>query len=296
MSNGNSIGKPMIRIINRVILILLLFTHQLHAQVLDSQLKKAFNKGQFVLPDGNELQQVRKAFSQELAGQSATDIWDALSMQRVMQQDLLFFQEAVDVRKGRGLFAIRKDNKAEPWLIQAPHARFDKWTGKIVELLFSEGQFKAAMWNSVSRKTPIEHSSVKREADMAHLPETYWQAITESFARYYEQGKVIQIHGYNQAKRKSSAGRNSEIILSAGHIYPPVWVQKFAHCLNKVIPDKISLYPYDVEELGATTNVQGQLLRNIGFKGFLHIEMSQSMRQQFLQRQELRQLLIGCIK
>ncbi|MEE9413460.1 MAG: hypothetical protein V3V22_10460 [Methylococcales bacterium] len=286
----------MIRLINLVIVIMLLFYPQLHAQTPDSQLNSAFNKGRFEMPGRDELQQVSNAFRQELSGQSTNHLWRALAIQRIVQDDLLFFQEATNNLSGRGLFAIHKGTGVNPWLLQAPHAKYDKDTGKIAALIFADGKFKAAMWNSVPRKTRVDNLSSAITADMAHLKGTYWQALTEVFARYSGTGRIIQLHGFRQSKRKSAAGRDSEIILSAGHYYPPQWVRETAQCLKKSMPGKISLYPYDVKELGATTNVQNHLLQAIGFKGFLHIEMSRPMRQELVKSQTLRQLLVSCIQ
>lgn len=308
MSKGDSTEKRMTRLIRRegekkisplsVIFILALFCNvDVYAEALDSQLKKAFNKGgRFVMPDTEELQQVHVAYQMELTGQPANDLWKMLSMERISDKDFLYLQEAIDKRTGRGLFAMRRGDKIKPWLLQAPHAKSDLYTGRIVAQIFSEREFKAAMWNSVPRKTRVESSLMKMTADMAHLPNTYWQAVTGSFAQQYQNGKIIQIHGYAQSKRKSVAGRDSDVIISAGHKTPPLWVKQYAECLKKSLPVKVSLYPNDVKELGATTNVQGHLLQNLGFNGFLHIELSKPMRQQLLKRKDFRQILFACIK
>ena len=291
-----SFRRLMIFLIKMLFMLALFCSVQVYAEAPDAQFKSAFNKGRFVMPGTDELQQVRRAYRMELTGQPADDLWKALAMQRISQQDVLYLREAPGSRTGKGLFAMRGGDNAKPWLLQAPHAKSDKYTGRIAALIFSEGAFKAAMWNSVPRKTRVENSVTDMTADMAHLPGTYWQAVTEGFARHYGDGKIIQLHGYAQSKRKSAAGRDSDMIISAGHRYPPHWVQELAQCLKKKLSGNISLYPYDVKELGATTNVQGHLLQNLGFNGFLHIEMSLPMRQQLLQKPDLRQLLLSCIR
>jgi hypothetical protein len=260
-----------------------------------SQLKKAFSKGRFVLPSAEELKQAGEAYLKELSGEPTEDLWNTLAIQRILQQGLLYLKEAPDRRTGRGLFALRLENNVQPWLIQAPHAKSDIYTGRIAARIFSEGDFKAAMWNSVPRNTRVENSAMKLSADMAHLPNTYWQAVTRSFALHYKKGKIIQFHGYAQSKRKTQAGRDSDVIISAGHKNPPAWVQHFTRCLKKNLAVKVSLYPYDVKELGATTNIQGHLLQKMGFDGFLHIELSKSMRKLLLKRKDLRLMLLNCI-
>ena len=62
------------------------------------------------------------------------------------------------------------------------------------------------------------------KVDMAHLSRIYWQVVTEVFARQYGDGKIIQLHGFAQSKRKSAAARDSDVIISAGHRNPPPWV------------------------------------------------------------------------
>jgi len=295
MNSYDFTEKPMIRFINRVIVMTLLSCSHVNAGAASIRFHSAFNKGQYISPEINQLKQISNAFQQELAGQSASDLWNALAMLRISQNNVLFFQESADRLKGRGLFAIRQSADVKPWLLQAPHAKSDKYTGEIAALLFDENQIKAAMWNSVHRKTSVNNSNSTGTADMAHLPGTYWQAVTEVFARDHDNGRIIQLHGFDQSKRQSTAGRKSEIIVSAGHRHPPSWVKHVADCLRQSLNTKISLYPDDVKELGATTNTQGQLLKKLGFKGFLHIEMSRSMRENLLSNKNLRQLFMSCI-
>lgn len=306
MNKGSSIEKPMIRLfihkvtvtntLLSVVFILSLFSNtNIYAGTVEKQLKKTFNKAYFVMPDADELHRVQVAYQKELADQPTNELWKALSIKRLNQDGLLFLQESNDSFRGRGLFVLRKEEAFQPWLLQAPHAKSDLYTGKIVSLMFLEAEFKSAMWNSVPRKTPVANSMLTLSADMAHLPNTYWQAMTESFAQYYKKGKIIQIHGFSQSKRKSLAAKNSDVIISAGHKSPPLWVQAYAQCLKKLLPVTVSLYPYDVKELGATTNVQGHLLQSLGFNGFLHIELSKAMRKQLLNSKEARKLLSNCL-
>ncbi len=295
MNKQSSIGKPMIKVFNFLI-ILLFFCTQVNAEKPDQQWDRAFNKGKFVLPGTDEIRQVGKAYQDELQGRAEEELWNAIAMQRIEQKDTVYLRENPDNQKGRGVFAIKHGVHLKPWLLQAPHAKFDRYTGRLVEKIFSEGEYQAAMWNSVPRKTQVENSVLDRTADMAHLSGTYWQAVTEGFARIHADGKIIQFHGFDQSKRKSEAGRTSDMIISAGHQYPPIWIQKLAQCLKKTLSLNVSLYPRDVRELGATTNIQGQLLKSRGFNGFLHIEMSKPLRQQLLQSRKLRQLLVNCIR
>lgn len=283
--------------IRTLFIFMLLRCHSpVYSETLHSALSNAYNKGKFILPDAKQLQQTQHAFQLEFGENSVDDLWDQLAIQRHSVGNLIFLQEALNRQTGRGFYAIRKGDLVKPWLIQAPHAKSDKYTGKIAELLFSENKIKAAMWNSVHRKTAIENSPEKKAADMAHLADTYWQVVTEIFGQHYQDGKIIQLHGFAQSKRKSLAGKQSDMIISAGHQIPPKWVKTLASCLKKTMPGIISLYPYDVKELGGTTNSQNKLLKKIGFHGFVHIEMSETMRYNLLQNKNLRLLLLNCIQ
>lgn len=307
LNKGSSIEKPMIShiiqkgtikntLLSGAFLLSLIGSITAYAEIIvENRLKKSFNNAFFVLPDAEELHKVQIAYQKELADQPSNELWKALFIQRVNQDGFLFLLESKKNYRGRGLFVLRKKPVFQPWLLQAPHAQSDLYTGKIVSLMFLEAEFKSAMWNSVPRKTPVQNSMLTMSADMAHLPNSYWQAITESFARYYKKGKIIQIHGFSKMKRKSVAAKNSDVIISAGHRSPPFWVQEYAQCLKKALPVKVSLYPYDVKELGATTNVQGHLLQHLGFNGFLHIELSKAMRKQLLNNKKTRKLLSICL-
>ena len=261
---------------------LLMWTVQ--ANELDTLIKSASGKAEVVTATAGELQAFKDKLKSLFNGSDAGGDWHDLKIQQVNLRDVVILQESPTAKQGLGVFAVRMQ-ATNNRLIQAPHADSDLYTGKIASRLFLEGGFKAAQWNSVKRNI----------SDMAHTPNTYWQIFTEAFAERYPDGKIIQLHGFERSTRKTKAGESSEIILSAGHDAPPPWIQQTADCLKKALPNKVSLYQFDVKELGGTTNVQGQLLRSHGHDGFLHIEMSKDMRNELLDNVELRKLFINCL-
>lgn len=261
----------------------LLMTCSVQANELDNQLKDASAKVVAVTANAGELGLFENKISALFNGAKLTD-WQSLNLQQVNYQDYITLQELPNAKQGRGLFAI-KTQATKNRLLQAPHADSDLYTGKITSRLFLEGEFKAAQWNTVKRDI----------SDMAHTPDTYWQAFTQAFARQYPDGKIIQLHGYDQDTRKSEAGEASDMIISAGHKAPPPWLQQTAACLKNAFPRRVSLYPVDVQELGGTTNVQGQLLRSLNHGGFVHIEMSKALRQELLDNAKTRKLLLSCL-
>lgn len=256
--------------------------------------RKAFGDGLLTLPPVAEVNAAEAAFTEELQGHGERAGWRALQMCRRVEQNLAVLSECDSARRGRGIFMLKTGAGVEDWLLQAPHAKFDQYTGDLAALLFNEAPFRAAQWNTVSRQAAVADRA--EPADLAHLDGTYWQAFTRAFARQFPHGRIVQIHGFEQAKRDSKGAMHSDIIVSAGHARPPQWVRAAAVCLKSKMPGVVSLYPSEAGELGGTTNVQGQLLRSLRHDGFLHLEMSYSLRKLLLQRQDLRQALAACLK
>ena len=260
----------------------LLMIGVVQANDLDEQIKAASDKATLVSATADQLQHFKDRVKALLIGESPE--WQSLSMQATTQAGFISLYELPNAKQGRGFFAFNP-HASHHRLLQAPHGDSDLYTGKIASHLFLEGGFKAAQWNTVKRNI----------SDMAHSNDTYWQAMTQAFAEQYPHGQIIQLHGYDQDTRKTNAGENSDMILSAGHGHPPLWLQQTAHCLKAAFSTRVGLYPFDVNELGATTNVQGQLLQQLGHDGFLHIEMSKDMRRELLDHPEARKLLMSCL-
>lgn len=269
--------------INYLLLLGLLVMGRIQANELDDALEAASGKAEPTSASSSELQSFKDKVSSALKGAVVSD-WDKITLDYTHHADYDTVQELPKSRHGRGYFAINPQAKNN-WLLQAPHADSDLHTGKIASRLFLTGAFRAAQWNTVHRDV----------SDMAHSPDTYWQAYTQAFAELYPEGKIIQIHGFDQDNRKSEEGSNSDMILSAGNKNPPDWLQQTASCLKKAMPLHVSLYPFDVKELGGTKNVQGQLLMVMGYGGFVHIEMSGPMRMELLNNAETRKRFIACL-
>lgn len=253
------------------------------ANELDKQIKLASGGSKVIAYKVSELQLFKDQLKPAFTGTNLSD-WQVLAMQQVNHADFITLQELPTAKQGRGFFAINKNAKNN-WLLQAPHGDSDLYTGKIVSSLFLTGEFKAAQWNTLKRDI----------SDMAHTPNTYWQAFTQAFAEQYPVGKIIQLHGFEQGTRKTQTGETSDMIISSGQKQVPQWLQQTAGCLKKALPWRVKLYSVDVSELGGTTNVQGQLLRSLGHDGFVHIEMSKTMRRALLDDEKLRNKLISCL-
>jgi len=282
-----------LKIANYAILLAWTLSGFAQAGELEKLWTQASGNDSFQTPKSEELAQANQLFKASLNNQDAGAAWSGLAMESFDNAQVRIIRELPSHRQGRGFFALSLDPNAKHWLLQAPHGDSDLFTGKIAALLFEQGDFKGAQWNTVPRDTAIPNSA--DTADMAHLSDSYWQAFTQAFAEQWPGGRVVQIHGFNQSARSSKAAADSDMIVSAGHTHPPVWIQQAAQCLKTAFPNRVLLYPFDVKELGGTQNSQNQLLSAMQFQGFLHIELSKPMREALLAKSDVRQRLLDCL-
>lgn len=203
----------------------------------------------------------------------------------------IVLHEPLDQQRGRGLYAFRKTGGKKPVLLQAPHSFYDLHTGKIAELLFTEGRFAAAAWNTVHRFS--EQNGKDEPADLCRVAGSFLHALSSAFAAVFPEGRVVQIHGFSQQKRKSSRAGSSDIILSNGSRNPALYLRRLSADLAPHFNNKISVFPVDVKELGGTKNTIGRLLRSLKHDGFLHIEVSKPARSRLLKDAELRRMFMS---
>lgn len=285
MKTISSITKQVCKKLNTKVIALLIvssISFSAQAEELLDVLENARHDSYYLAINAQESETARKLFTQELKQQKPD--WQPLNMLRLPLDSMLVLQEENTHKTGRGLYAIKMGGKA--YLLQAPHSETDLYTGQIVAQLFSDYPFQAAAWNTVSRK----------QADMAHLSESYFQSFTQAFVESIPNGKVIQLHGFEQKKRKSADGQDADMIISAGIANPPDWVKKIAHCFKQSLSSyQIKLYPEDIQELGALTNAQNNLLQSLQYQSFLHIEMSKPLRETLANNAQLRQQFNMCL-
>ncbi len=178
--------------------------------------------------------------------------------------------------KGNGVYLFNARSTGS-LVIQAPHAYHDLFTGDITAGLMREGIAMLA-WNSAKRKTSAGYG--KGKADLARRPDSLFVALTRAMIESYPNGRLIQIHGFDNKRRKTQAGTSAAVILSSGTRWPTRPVDFIASCLKPVIPGPVLVFPTEVTELGATRNFHGQTLRHNGHEGFVHIELSRPTREQ----------------
>jgi hypothetical protein len=205
----------------------------------------------------------------------------------------LRISETEESCEGRGAYLLRDDKAALPVVLMAPHRGADRWTGEITASLFSDHPFTAAAWNSAPRRASDE---CKAGGDVTRVETHFFTAFSLAFAEQFPHGRVIQIHGFEKELRTSGAGRAADMIISNGSDTPGDGLLNLADCLSHSFPEhNVRVYPLDVQELGATQNSQGQALREAGFAGFAHIEISNQLRRSFLDDPQMRASFAHCL-
>jgi hypothetical protein len=120
-----------------------------------------------------------------------------------------------------------------------------------------------------------------------------YSAVTRVMARLYPNCSFVQIHGFDQKERRTETGVSADLIISSGTDFPEQPARKIALLMQTRFPyARARLFPLEVEELGATTNVQGELLRQLGSNRFIHLEMSQPLRRRLMTDAAARQLFL----
>ncbi len=260
-----------------------------------SLLWQAARQGRYVQASDRELQRAEELFVSEL-NQTDTEhlkkSWRALGWERkelgLNGRQCVVLHESEDQYTGRGFYLICPQAPRNVAL-QIPHSFSDRRTGEIGLQLANTAEFRLTAWNTTPRYEKREKARIS--TDLAHLPESYFTALTRAISRVSEIKQLVQLHGFSRAKRKTSAS-SANIILSGGTRSPNESLKELAEKLRLQVDAETRLFPDEVQELGALTNRQGALLRAAGNCDFVHIEMSAELRQQLIQSSLKRQTLL----
>lgn len=228
----------------------------------------------FVAPTDAEMKAAKSAFAKLLKGDEKADV-AAFGMEVVPLEgwaDTFMVREAGETRQGRGAYVFRKGSTSS-FVVQAPHTFYDEGTFPIACDLFQRTKARALFINTVHRYKAALEKDGKHPADCAHAPATIFQSGTEGVIDVLGKStQVIQVHGF--ADRK--LGARAVVSVGEKKQNSPV-VAKVAKAVEEVTGPRILRYPEDTNELGATTNVQGAIIRRTGGR-FLHIEMDDGLR------------------
>jgi hypothetical protein len=268
-------------------------------QTLEHLLERASTERVYRHVSLAEVQQVEPLFLRMFQGERSMQLrqaWLSLgfNMQSVNDNgaEFLVLYESDGRRTGRGLYVFRQ-SLPQPLALQAPHSFQEYHTRQIVLDMIREHNVAAAAWNTVPRS--IEQDGTTINADLAHQDASFFTAFSRAFATHYVNGRIVQIHGFDQQKRRTQAGATAAMIISSGREIPTPAVLAAGQCLKQYIPGPVHIYPNDVTELGATTNAVGRTLTQLGNPGFLHLEISIGMRQRMRHDALLRQSVLQCI-
>lgn len=240
------------------------------------------------------------AFQPSLSHDQLAQQWAQSGWQWHYRQGQTFvrLQPSAPSMSGQGAFVLRQQSPKQtlgrgqvPLLIQAPHRFYDTHTGQIALLLSTEAPVQAIAWNTVPR---YENKAPDQLSDLAHQPNSIFALFAVQFALQNPAGRVIQLHGFAREKRTTAAAQRSQLIVSSGTATASDNARKIAGCLAQSLSG-VSLYGQEVHELGGTQNSTGQQLRQLAFSGFIHLEMSLSVRQQLLEDTALRQQFAQCL-
>ncbi|MCA9211460.1 MAG: hypothetical protein KDB27_00210 [Planctomycetales bacterium] len=276
--------------------ILFLFDCSSHAAniSLAKVLEQASHRADFVKPTDDELNKFYETAVDTIAARSPFEVlherwqnigWE-LSETTLNDSRVWIIHHQSMNRRGAGIFAVRPDAEARI-LLQSPHSFYDKFTRPIVVRAFERSTVRAAAWNSVHRKVQ----------DVAHDERCFFHEFTRAFLtesqRQQQNTFVIQVHGFSQDSRKTTVGSTAEIIVSNGTRFPPNWLRMTAVNLQSVTSG-VKLFPTEVSELGATTNVQAQLV-NGHDAAFMHVELSEPARRKLRRRSDTVDEFLKCV-
>ncbi|MBF0169950.1 MAG: hypothetical protein HQK87_02495 [Nitrospinae bacterium] len=238
----------------------------------------------YVAPTRAEFDKARALFEQAFRGKADDALTKgfatlgfAVVRKKTDKHNYLIVEEFPDRRRGGGFYLIRLSSlaKKEGVLLTAPHTFHDEGTGKIARVMFLITDAAGAGFNTVHR---YSKSVVRGEADLAHVHISYFQAFILAWAATHPEGIVAQIHGYDRANRISPRGKEAGMIVSAGTDLPSPTFMKMRERLRKAYGESVLFFPFDTNELTAVENTNGQALREKLFPGFIHIELSEVMR------------------
>lgn len=217
--------------------------------------------------------------------ESLAAAWQPLGFEAVAAgEGVVVIRERNGQRQGHGFFLFKPDSQSRV-VLQMPHSSDDSHTGMIGFKLLHESDYLAAAWNTVTRD----------EADMAHLPDSYFTAFSAAFSQVVPAGRLVQLHGFAQEKRTTAAGRTAAVVLSSGGKQVTAGVRAIGNCLQSVWPGGVRLYPLNISELGGTRNTNLAVMQRWSHTGFVHLELSSEVRQALLTNGELRHHLNHCL-
>lgn len=186
--------------------------------------------------------------------------------------------------EGKGRYLLRPESRLA-LVFEAPHGDTDWHTDEIAERLFFQTSALAVAVNTLPRWAVDRQG---RPADVANRPDGVLVAFTLALINRRRDAVVVQLHGFEAAKRENETAALADIIVSNGTSRPSPGLISLRDCLAAIAPGRVLAYGRDVFELGGTRNAVGRAVREFGAGRFVHVEMSLPFREALLRDDSLR--------
>lgn len=172
---------------------------------------------------------------------------------------------------GGGAYVFRRAS-ASKLVVEAPHTFHDENTLPIAWTVFERAQARALFVNTVHRYRGAPAENGRWPADLAHAEDSLFQTATEAAAAAIAPLDVVQIHGFG-----SREGSAAFAVVSGGERRVAPHAARAREALAAAFGAGVALFPTETSELGATTNVQGPVVRRAAGR-FLHVELAADAR------------------
>jgi hypothetical protein len=252
-------------------------------------------------PSRSEFNRAQKLFRRLFKGDTSAEViaaWRELGYELAQwesqQRDFYLLREREDRRLGRGFFVFAADEFDSDLILQMPHGKSDLYTGRIGAQLMTEHPINAAAWNTAPRR--YDENGITINADMGKHKNSFFTAFTDGMASEKKDTVTIQLHGFSGLNRKTMAAAGADVIVSPGVKKANERTDAYHACLRERLKKNILLFPKDVNELGGTLNISGEILSKYRSHAFIHLELNKGLRTELRKKREIRAHLIDCLQ
>lgn len=253
---------------------------------LVAQARKGGAAGSMTVAPPERLAQFGKALGALVSGDSAAAGLAACGFEGVPVQAgrrVTVVRELPGIRAGGGVYAIAPGPASKGGLVlQTPHSFFDRRTREIGLALFEQGLGRAFLCNTVHRHRPAVGGAAGAIADVAHGEGNFFHAATLGLAQVWPEAIFVQLHGFENGRRSSSAGAFADFVLADGRRAggAHALLERAAAAFEQEFGQAaVAVHGRDTTELAATGNAQGRALNARATDHFLHVEISATMRE-----------------
>jgi hypothetical protein len=252
----------------------------------------------YVVPTADERRVLREAIARYLRDGDNARESVALALSKIgfevidvaEMHGAVLLREREGEKRGGGAYVLRPASTSRVF-VEAPHTFFDEGTFPLACELFRRANAHALFIETAHRyKSAPPNVDGSYPADVAHAEDSLFQAATEGVLDAMTNAKVVQLHGF--VPRESFGS----VVLSSGDkVEGQRLVLHAKDRLDAVLGSAaVRRFPEDASELGATTNVQGVVVRKAGGE-FLHVEIEARLRRDLLKNPQLRANVIDAI-